>query len=501
MLVEPSTTWLLVRTSPLEVRIMPVPAAVPEPVTVLMSTTAGSTLAAIACAFRLPVLGAAGWIGACVWIGTSATGAVTAGEAIGVDDLSARARPQPTPTPLPPAAMAATTKATTIQRQTCGAPEVGGAGGAGGGGTHHPPGGGWAFGSRLVRIWIYIRHWELPPHRAPFGFLEPTMRCEPLSNLRGFLEVAEKPPRPFSHGLVHELPVCQLGRGAAGSLEGGQHPLSPRDFRRGRPEDLIDDRYLPGMNRRFAEEPQPPRRRCLVPKAFIVVDEDMHTVAWRRLSRGSACDDQKRACEQCLLLAAGDAEVGDEIQTSICDRGAGRMARDVEGREQSTRRFNRAIEGHPGCKMRHPFHIGSRFDLWQPQTFGHAGERGDVTSALVAERPVDPHPTGFLRRRPSDEVASPILQPWRDRVLEVEHDCIRAGVKDLGEKLLVVSGCKQPAPRGVFRLVNAHREPAGARSPCEGCRWSPRRWPSTAHPGRTARYRAPSSIRIRRVYA
>src|ERR1700687_4417169 len=145
MLVEPSTTWLLVRTSPLEVRIMPVPAAVPDPVTVLMSTTAGSTLAAIAWAFRLPELGATGWSGAWGWLGTSATGAVATGEAVGGDDLLARARPQPTPTPLPPAAMAATTKATTIQRQTCGAPEVGGSGGAGGGGTHHPPGGGWPY--------------------------------------------------------------------------------------------------------------------------------------------------------------------------------------------------------------------------------------------------------------------------------------------------------------------------------------------------------------------
>ena len=52
MLVAPSTTWLLVRTSPDEVRIMPVPAACPVPwavlTTVLMSTMAGSTLLAIA---------------------------------------------------------------------------------------------------------------------------------------------------------------------------------------------------------------------------------------------------------------------------------------------------------------------------------------------------------------------------------------------------------------------------------------------------------------------
>src|SRR5205823_956784 len=58
MLVAPAITWLFVRTSPEDVRIMPVPAAplAPPPArsrldayrTVLMSTMAGSTLLAIA---------------------------------------------------------------------------------------------------------------------------------------------------------------------------------------------------------------------------------------------------------------------------------------------------------------------------------------------------------------------------------------------------------------------------------------------------------------------
>src|SRR5271165_6912774 len=49
MLVAPDTTWLLVRTSPDAVSTMPVPAASPplNPSRVVMSTTPGSTLAAI----------------------------------------------------------------------------------------------------------------------------------------------------------------------------------------------------------------------------------------------------------------------------------------------------------------------------------------------------------------------------------------------------------------------------------------------------------------------
>jgi len=54
-LVAPSTTWLLVRISPVEVRMIPVPAASPDPVvvwnTVLISTTAGSTAVATVCAW------------------------------------------------------------------------------------------------------------------------------------------------------------------------------------------------------------------------------------------------------------------------------------------------------------------------------------------------------------------------------------------------------------------------------------------------------------------
>src|SRR5713101_7579926 len=48
MLDEPVTTWLLVRISPVELMIMPVPAAWPLPSVVLMSTIAGMTFAAAA---------------------------------------------------------------------------------------------------------------------------------------------------------------------------------------------------------------------------------------------------------------------------------------------------------------------------------------------------------------------------------------------------------------------------------------------------------------------
>src|SRR6266702_4601033 len=58
MLIEPSTTWLLVSTSPDEVLIMPVPAAEPVPVvvwmTVMMSTIAGATAAVIVCTLMVP---------------------------------------------------------------------------------------------------------------------------------------------------------------------------------------------------------------------------------------------------------------------------------------------------------------------------------------------------------------------------------------------------------------------------------------------------------------
>src|SRR4029077_21166671 len=121
MLIEPLTTWCLVSTSPSEVMIMPVPAACPLPVIVLMSTIAGLTFVAIALASRLPLVGAVGL-------------AIAIGDWTDDGLLSALARPQPTPMPLPPAASAATTKETTIQRHRCGSLRCGGVVGGGGGG-------------------------------------------------------------------------------------------------------------------------------------------------------------------------------------------------------------------------------------------------------------------------------------------------------------------------------------------------------------------------------
>src|ERR1700756_4425630 len=97
MVVEPVTTWLLVRISPVELMIMPVPAAWPLPRVVLMSTIAGSTFAAIALTLvpPEPVLGVAALIGdsGVVALADSRVG------------LTARARLQPMPAP----AAAATT--------------------------------------------------------------------------------------------------------------------------------------------------------------------------------------------------------------------------------------------------------------------------------------------------------------------------------------------------------------------------------------------------------
>src|SRR2546423_120894 len=74
MLVAPSTTWLLVRISPVEVRMIPVPAAWPDPraVTkvVLMSTTDGATWVAMAAALTVAPAAAEG-----AW-GTAAIGAL-----------------------------------------------------------------------------------------------------------------------------------------------------------------------------------------------------------------------------------------------------------------------------------------------------------------------------------------------------------------------------------------------------------------------------------------
>src|ERR1700693_5552970 len=129
MLVDRATAWLLVSISPFEVMICPVPAAWPDPTTVLMSTMAGSTLAAMASVLSLPPVFGAGWIGEPGCAGCSVMGWVLVC-AVPLCALIVRARLQPIPAP----AAAAITAAMTTPAATWCQTELftGGAGGGGG---------------------------------------------------------------------------------------------------------------------------------------------------------------------------------------------------------------------------------------------------------------------------------------------------------------------------------------------------------------------------------
>src|SRR5438046_902789 len=125
MLLDPMTTWSLVRISPVELMIMPVPAALPLPRVVLTLTMAGLTLAATASVvasvlFDEPGLGVTCLIGD--WVG----GAVAC--ATGCEPLTARARLQPMPAPPAAATTAMSTRkaATRFHIESAGA--VGGGG-------------------------------------------------------------------------------------------------------------------------------------------------------------------------------------------------------------------------------------------------------------------------------------------------------------------------------------------------------------------------------------
>src|ERR1700730_773000 len=113
-------TWLLVSTSPDEVMIIPVPAAEPVPfevaMTVLMSTIAGSTLAAMAGALNVPFWLVEGEAGA---IGASELEGATVGRVadwVVCDVCRYRAMVRPMPIPPPAARMVATTVTTATHR-------------------------------------------------------------------------------------------------------------------------------------------------------------------------------------------------------------------------------------------------------------------------------------------------------------------------------------------------------------------------------------------------
>src|SRR5258706_5544052 len=132
MLIDWSTTWLFVSTSPDEVMIIPVPEAAPVEVavwtTVLMSTSAGSTVAAMACALIVPlwfVDGVTAEMGAVELDGSELFGAVATG--VWVEECRYRAMVRPMPTPNAPATMVAAMVPAASQRPHAGR-------GAGGGG-------------------------------------------------------------------------------------------------------------------------------------------------------------------------------------------------------------------------------------------------------------------------------------------------------------------------------------------------------------------------------
>src|SRR5436309_1918114 len=124
MLVEPLTTWLLVRISPFEPMIMPEPAASPEPTMVLMSTIAGLILVAMASVLLdwPPVPGVTWVMGELGDVVCWATWW----------EVTARARPQPMPAPTPAATIAIRTTTAAIWPQI----EVAGGAGGGGAGAH-----------------------------------------------------------------------------------------------------------------------------------------------------------------------------------------------------------------------------------------------------------------------------------------------------------------------------------------------------------------------------
>src|SRR5258708_7456613 len=112
MLIDWSTTWLFVNTSPDDVMIIPVPEAAPVEVavwtTVLMSTRAGSTLAAMFCALIVPLWlgdGLTAEMGAVELAGSECCGALATG--VWLEECRYRAIVRPMPTPKAPAKMVA----------------------------------------------------------------------------------------------------------------------------------------------------------------------------------------------------------------------------------------------------------------------------------------------------------------------------------------------------------------------------------------------------------
>src|SRR5215831_12367442 len=137
MLLDPVTTWLFVRISPVELMIILVPAAAPPPTVVLTSTIAGTTFAAMASTvvLLLPELPVPGLTG------TRGDSGCEPDCAIWCVVLTALARLQPMPAPAAAATKAMSTR-TAAMRFHMGVGEVLGGAGAHTGGAGAASGGG-----------------------------------------------------------------------------------------------------------------------------------------------------------------------------------------------------------------------------------------------------------------------------------------------------------------------------------------------------------------------
>src|ERR1700676_2585648 len=129
-----------------------------------------------------------------------------------------------------------------------------------------------------------------------------------------FFSRAQKLPGPFCHRAVHELTRRGLRRGATRLLERPEHLLRPGELLLRRGENLVDDGHLARVDGRLAEEPDPFGCLRLRPKAFVVFQQGMHTVARSGLARRARGDDQVGAGVERLLLAWKAAEVGRQVE-------------------------------------------------------------------------------------------------------------------------------------------------------------------------------------------
>jgi hypothetical protein len=146
-----------------------------------------------------------------------------------------------------------------------------------------------------------------------------------------------------------------------------------------------------------------------------------------------------------LEVAVAGVEVVLEVHPAHGQVPHPRHGGDLGGGQHPTGALDRADDRLAGGALDHPADVVGRLGLRDPDPVGPSADGGQVGLAQLGAGGVDPDPGRTVGQGLSDHRPCRVLGVRRDRVLQVEHDRVGAGLEHPAQQLGVVAGSEQVA--------------------------------------------------------